>query len=87
MARLSQLAFRSAAGSSIVSELLGAFVREREAATILGVSSWQLRKWRTRMRRGQLPFYRVARRDIRYKVIDLLRFLESSRVEPREETK
>jgi hypothetical protein len=76
-------AFLSFAPGSVVTDLLGAFVREREAAEILRVNLWQLRKWRTHSPRSRpLPFYRVARRDIRYKVVDLLRFLENSRVEP-----
>jgi excisionase family DNA binding protein len=51
-----------------------------EAASILGVKVWTLRQW---VSMQKIPFYRIGRL-VRFKVSDLLEFIEAGKVEARE---
>lgn len=61
------------------SELLSGIVSEAEAAPMLSVKTQTLRVWRTR---GKGPPYLKFSRKVRYRLSDLLAFIEASRVVP-----
>jgi hypothetical protein len=56
-----------------------ALVGEEEAARILGLAVQTLRNWRT-ARKG--PTYCKISRSVRYKVEDLLDYIESKKITP-----
>ena len=58
--------------------LLTDFIDERVAAKLLGKSPGTLRHWR--VDRANLPFHKIGR-SVRYRRIDVLAFIQRSRVE------
>jgi len=52
---------------------------ETQAATVLGVRPQTLRLWRSARRPGP-PWIKLGLRSVRYRVRDLVEFLEQSRV-------
>lgn len=56
------------------------FVDRETAAKILGIKSQTLAVWAS-AKRNDLPYYKVGHRAVRYKVSDLLAFIENGRVE------
>lgn len=57
-------------------------LNEYEAAGLLGISVYSLRRWRSE-RRGQGPSFLRLGRSIRYSTHDIEAFIEQSRVAPR----
>jgi predicted DNA-binding transcriptional regulator AlpA len=55
-------------------------VSEKEAGRFIGLVGHTLRKWR-QLRIGP-PYIKISARCVRYRRADLLRWLESRRVEP-----
>jgi Helix-turn-helix domain len=56
------------------------FVDRETAAKILGIKSQTLAVWAS-AKRNALPYYKVGHKSVRYKVSDLLSFIENGRVE------
>ena len=59
---------------------IGTLLSERQAATILGLTPFALRKWR-QQRRGP-EFIRLSPRCVRYKLCDLEAYIEARRTDP-----
>jgi hypothetical protein len=57
------------------------YVSEHEASAITGFAVGTLRNWRSR---GEGPPIIQKKRTIRYRVSDLIEFMEAGRVEPRQ---
>jgi hypothetical protein len=60
-----------------MAEMIPVAIREVDAARLIGVSVSALRRWR-RERRG--PAFVKLERCVRYRVTDLIRFLEANAV-------
>jgi len=58
------------------------YVRDKEAAAILGVSAWTLRSWRSKKPTSGPPFTRMDRM-VMYSVKELERYMEQRTVERR----
>jgi len=59
------------------------FLNEREVAEMTGFAVQTLRNWR--FSRKAIPYLRVGKRSIRYKLMDVLAFMEQNRIDFDEE--